>query len=63
MCCRIEFSIGEVPLNKFRMVERHFFKDRLLKEFDFDFGFCMPLSHNSIEHIYDFPPLDQATSK
>ncbi|XP_075248993.1 protein unc-119-like [Convolutriloba macropyga] len=57
----IEFSIGDKALNKFRMVERHFFKDRLLKEFDFDFGFCMPNSNNSIEHIYEFPALDNAT--
>ena len=37
--------------------------NRHLKTFDFDFGFCMPDSKNSVEHIYDFPNLDQETRK
>ena len=39
------------------MVERHYFKNKLLKSFDFDFGFCMPFSRNSCEHIYEMPEL------
>jgi len=39
------------------MVERHYFHGRLLKSFDFDFGFCIPNSKNTCEHIYEFPPL------
>ena len=45
------------------MVERHYFKERLLKSFDFTFGFCMPKSKNSVEHIYDFPALTEEESK
>ena len=45
------------------MIERHFFRDRHLKTFDFDFGFCIPDSKNTCEHIYDFPELDQSTIK
>lgn len=40
------------------MIERHYFRDRLLKNFDFEFGFCIPNSKNTCEHIYEFPPLD-----
>ena len=44
------------------MIERHFFRDQLIKTFDFDFGFCPPDSTNSIEHIYDMPELDSKQS-
>ena len=53
----VEFTIGSEPVTKFRMIERHFFQDKLLKTFDFDFGFCIPNSRNTCEHIYDFPKL------
>ena len=39
------------------MIERHYFKEKLLKSFDFNFGFCMPNSKNTCEHIYEFPRL------
>ncbi|CAD5120833.1 DgyrCDS9387 [Dimorphilus gyrociliatus] len=55
----VEFSIGDKPISKFRMIERHYFRDQLLKSFDFEFGFCIPNSRNSVEHIYEFPQLTQ----
>jgi len=55
----VEFTVGPKPVENFRMVERHYFKDRMLKSFDFTFGFCMPKSKNSCEHIYDFPSLSE----
>jgi hypothetical protein len=54
----VEFTVGSEPVNNFRMIERHFFRGQLLKTFDFDFGFCIPNSRNTCEHIYDFPKLD-----
>lgn len=39
------------------MIERHFFRDQILKTFDFEFGFCIPNSRNSCEQIYELPPL------
>lgn len=54
----VEFTIGDKPVSNFRMIERHYFKDRHLKTFDFNFGFCIPDSRNTCEHIYDFPALD-----
>ncbi|KAH3889893.1 protein unc-119 homolog B-like [Dreissena polymorpha] len=56
----VEFVVGDQPVNKFRMIEKHFFKDKLLKCFDFEFGFCIPHSRNTVEHIYEFPQLDSA---
>lgn len=53
----VEFTIGEKPVNSFRMIERHYFRDKVIKSFDFDFGFCMPSSLNTCEHIYDLPAL------
>ncbi len=53
----VEFTVGPKPVKAFRMVERHYFRGRHLKTFDFDFGFCIPDSKNTCEHIYEFPEL------
>lgn len=45
------------------MIEKHFFREKLLKTFDFEFGFCIPYSRNTCEHIYEFPTLPQELSK
>jgi len=58
----VEFSVGTNPVKNFRMIERHFFRDTHLKTFDFDFGFCIPNSKNTCEHIYEFPALDKKTA-
>ncbi|XP_063171709.1 protein unc-119 homolog B [Candoia aspera] len=55
----VEFTVGDKPVSNFRMIERHYFRDRLLKNFDFDFGFCIPCSRNTCEHIYEFPQLSE----
>ena len=54
----VEFVVGDKPVSKFRMIERHFYKEKLLKSFDFEFGFCIPHSRNTVEHIYEFPSLN-----
>ncbi|CAB1319657.1 unnamed protein product [Coregonus sp. 'balchen'] len=55
----VEFTVGDRPVNSFRMIERHYFQDKVLKNFDFDFGFCIPNSRNTCEHIYEFPQLPE----
>ncbi|XP_036624601.1 protein unc-119 homolog A isoform X2 [Trichosurus vulpecula] len=55
----VEFTVGDKPISNFRMIERHYFRNRLLKSFDFEFGFCIPRSKNTCEHIYEFPPLSE----
>lgn len=59
----MEFTVGDKPVNNFRMIERHYFRNQLLKSFDFHFGFCIPSSKNTCEHIYDFPPLSEELSE
>ncbi|XP_060850760.1 protein unc-119 homolog B [Rhopalosiphum padi] len=59
----VEFTVGSKPVNKFRMIERHYFRNKLLKTFDFEFGFCIPHSKNTCEHIYKFPNLDPESIK
>ncbi|KAK3608753.1 hypothetical protein CHS0354_005843 [Potamilus streckersoni] len=56
----VEFVVGDKPINKFRMIEKHYFREKLLKSFDFEFGFCIPNSKNTVEHIYEFPNLTPA---
>jgi hypothetical protein len=52
------FCVGEEPVSDFRMIERHYFKDELIRSYDFNFGFCIPGSTNSWEAIYDVPTLE-----
>eukprot|EP01061_Rhynchopus_euleeides_P041120 TRINITY_DN711_c0_g1_i1.p1 TRINITY_DN711_c0_g1~~TRINITY_DN711_c0_g1_i1.p1 ORF type:complete len:194 (+),score=58.23 TRINITY_DN711_c0_g1_i1:377-958(+) len=54
---KLVFTVGPKPVPNFRMIERHYFRDRLIKSFDFNFGFCIPSSTNSWEAIYDMPKL------
>mmetsp|Transcript_18684 Transcript_18684/g.60971 ORF Transcript_18684/g.60971 Transcript_18684/m.60971 type:complete len:187 (+) Transcript_18684:978-1538(+) len=51
------FSVGPEPMQDFRMIERHYFQDTLLRSYDFSFGFCIPNSTNSWESIYPVPDL------
>lgn len=60
---RVEFTIGPRPVNNFRMIERHYFRDRLLKTFDFEFGYCIPNSKNTCEHLYEFPSIPADTGE
>jgi hypothetical protein len=60
---KLVFSVGEKPVPNFRMIERHYFRDKLIKSFDFAFGFCIPNSTNSWEAIYDLPKLTEEQEK
>ena len=52
---QVTFSVGGKEVRNFRMIERHYFKDNLLKSFDFKFPFCIPNTTNTWEHIYTLP--------
>eukprot|EP00959_Pyramimonas_sp_CCMP1952_P468465 9493301-Pyramimonas_sp.AAC.1 len=41
------------------MIERHYFRDTLIRSYDFTFGFCIPNSVNSWEAIYPVPELSE----
>jgi len=62
---QITFTVGGSKVVKdFRMIEKHYFKNKLIKSFDFNFGAALiPNSENSIEHIYELPKLDSKTKK
>ena len=49
------FRVGTQEVNNFRMIERHYFKNKLIRSYDFEFGFCIPNSTNSWEAIYPIP--------
>lgn len=53
----ITFSVGPSPVNNLLMIERHYFKNNLMKCFDFSFPFCIPNTVNSWEQIYQMPRL------
>ena len=37
------FKVGaRQPVRDFRMIERHYFRDQLIKSYDFEFGFVIP---------------------
>jgi len=59
----LEFSVGGESLPTFRMIERHYFGDQLIRSYDFDFGFCIPNSTNTWEAIYDVPALDPSITE
>ena len=54
------FRIGAEPLQDFRMIERHYFRNKLVKSYDFTFGFCIPNSTNTWDSVYALPPLEDS---
>ena len=53
----MNFSIGPKPIETLEMVERHYFRGKVIRDYSFKFGFVIPKSHNSWEFIYDLPAL------
>ena len=60
---KLVFSVGGKAINELRMIERHYYGDKLLKSFDFKFGFGIPNSTNSWEAVYDVPKLKKKLIK
>jgi len=56
---QLTFTVGDKPVKNLVMIERHYFKDKLLKSFEFSFDFCIPNSTNEWETLYTIPPLDE----
>ena len=54
------FAVGEKEVPNFRMIERHYYKNKLVRSYDFSFCFCMPNSQNSWEAVYDLPEVSEA---
>lgn len=56
----LTFSVGNKPVKNFTMIENHYFRDKLLHSFEFNFPFCIPNTTNSWENIYTIPPMDES---
>ena len=56
---QVGFSVGDQPVKNLRLIEKHFFKDELIKTYDFSFGFIIPNTRNTWETIYDLPELTE----
>ena len=50
--------MGLKEVNGLRMIERHYFKNKLIKSYDFKFGFCIPGSRNGWNANYKVPVID-----
>ena len=50
----LQFSVGNNEIPEFRMIERMYFRDILIKSFDFTFGSASQLDQ-LVEAIYDVP--------
>ena len=55
----LTFSVGDKPVKNLVMIERHYFKGKLIKEYEFNFKFCIPNTTNTWEIIYELPELDE----
>jgi hypothetical protein len=42
----LKFKNGPQPVKNFKMIERHYFKNKLIKSYEFVAPFCMPNSTN-----------------
>ena len=57
---QLTFTVGDIPVKNLLMIERHYYKDKLLKNFDFAFDFCIPNSTNEWETLYTIPKLEDS---
>jgi len=60
---QLTFTVGDKPVKNLLMIERHYFKDKLIKSFEFSFDFCIPNSTNEWETLYSIPALDEQTKE
>ena len=44
--------ITEEPLKDLVLIEKHFFRDQILSEFEFTFPACIPGSTNTWQYVY-----------
>ena len=51
----LNFGIGPKEVKNMQMVERHYFRGKVIRSYEFKFGFVIPNSNNSWEFIYDLP--------
>jgi len=57
---QLTFTVGPHEVKNLLMIERHYFKDKLIKSFEFKFDFCIPNSTNEWETLYTIPTLEES---
>ncbi|KAI8897750.1 Unc119b [Globomyces pollinis-pini] len=60
---KLSFAVGPKEIKNLRMIERHYFDDKLLRSYDFQFGFCIPNTINTWESLYELPELNDSTKR
>jgi len=55
----LRFSVGKSEVKNFLMIEKHYFKDKLMKSFEFKFDYCIADSTNEWESMYTIPELTE----
>merc|ERR1719343_1163289 len=53
----VGISNGAYEAHGFRMIERHYFRDQLIRSFDFSMPYVPPNTSNTWEYIYEMPEL------
>jgi len=55
----ISFKVGELKVKRMCIIENHYYKNKRIAQYSFDFPFCAPNSRNTWEYIYELPKLDE----
>ena len=53
------YVIASEPLSDLIMIERHYFKNRLISQFEFKFPRCEVKHRTQVEVVYDLPALSE----
>ena len=54
----LRFSVGPSSFKNLVMIEKHYFKNKLIKTFEFKFDYCIANSVNEWETMYTIPELE-----
>lgn len=55
----LTFSVGSKPVKNFLMIERHYFRNQLIRSYEFNFPFCIPSTTNTWDSVYDVPAISE----
>ena len=45
----LTFYVGNEPIKNLLMIERHYFKNKIIQSYEFNFPFCIPNTTNTWE--------------
>ena len=57
------FKVGDLPVKNLQIIDHFFFKDKVIKSYQFKFPFCAPNSINEWEYVYELPQLSPEVVK